>query len=260
MPTRDREWRSARDEPAIERLARGLADRFRDGWSKLPAGARRRWLTEFAAGFAAVFALSAALTLSARALENAGWLAWESAVVRAVVSGVPVSVNTAVWMEIPGNSVMLWPVMLLAAGWAAWVHRPLLALALGVGFLLLDPIVFIGWALWDRGRPTLVLGGFADPGGFFNAFPSGHAVQAVFVWGMLAFLWMRVSRVRWERVLAATLALGIAALVTVARLRLGAHWPTDMLAGVILGAAWLAAVVRALRRADAPIDRRDGAR
>lgn len=43
---------------------------------------------------------------------------------------------------------------------------------------------------------------------------------------------------------------GVAAVV-VARLRLGAHWPTDIAAGFLLGAAWLAVLLVALRRAEA---------
>ena len=37
----------------------------------------------------------------------------------------------------------------------------------------------------------------------------------------------------------------------VARLRLGAHWPTDIAAAALLGTAWVAVLILALRRAEA---------
>jgi undecaprenyl-diphosphatase len=74
-------------------------------------------------------------------------------------------------------------------------------------------------------------------------FPSGHATQAAAVYGMLAAL-AAASTPRWPRKVAAwTLAVVIAGLVAVSRLYLGAHWLTDALGGLALGAAWLFALL-----------------
>lgn len=79
------------------------------------------------------------------------------------------------------------------------------------------------------------------------SFPSGHATQAVAVYGMLAALAATSTR-RWPRKVAAwTLAVVIVGLVAVSRLYLGAHWLTDVLAGLALGAAWLFALLAATR-------------
>ena len=69
------------------------------------------------------------------------------------------------------------------------------------------------------------------------AFPSGHAAQATAVWGMLAAL-VAAAATRWSTKVAAwSAAVFIAAVVGISRVYLGAHWPTDVLAGWALGAA-----------------------
>jgi len=66
------------------------------------------------------------------------------------------------------------------------------------------------------------------------AFPSGHAQIAVVFWGYLA-LW---ARRRWFQVLAVFLI----AAISFSRIYLGAHFPIDVVGGLILGIALLAAV------------------
>ena len=61
--------------------------------------------------------------------------------------------------------------------------------------------------------------------------PSGHSQMAVAVWGYLA---TQVHR-QWVRVLAVALMI----LVPFSRIYLGVHFPTDVLAGLIIGAMWL---------------------
>ncbi|MBI2953875.1 MAG: phosphatase PAP2 family protein [Chloroflexi bacterium] len=77
-----------------------------------------------------------------------------------------------------------------------------------------------------------------------NGFPSGHAVHFVVFYGFLFFLaqtQMRPSRLR----TAVLVVLGLLiALVGISRVYLGAHWPSDVIAGYLIGALWLVVLIR----------------
>jgi membrane-associated phospholipid phosphatase len=72
------------------------------------------------------------------------------------------------------------------------------------------------------------------------AYPSGHSLMSIVVFGVLAVLAHRRVRSRARRVsiVVATAVLVVA--VGVSRVYLGVHWPTDVLAGWLVGAVWLA--------------------
>ncbi len=65
-----------------------------------------------------------------------------------------------------------------------------------------------------------------------KAFPSGHATTAFVTAGVLAL----ALRLPWQGLLLAVL---LAAIPTLSRIMVGAHWPQDVLAGALIG--WLAA-------------------
>lgn len=74
------------------------------------------------------------------------------------------------------------------------------------------------------------------------AYPSGHATQAIVVWGMLVFLlWARRSPR--GRALLLTGAAAVVLLVGASRVYLATHWLTDVLAGYALGGTWLALIL-----------------
>ncbi|MFL6224430.1 MAG: bifunctional DedA family/phosphatase PAP2 family protein [Actinomycetes bacterium] len=136
--------------------------------------------------------------------------------------------------------------LILAVGVGWWLRRrtwrPLVLLA--VAYAGADLAFNAVKQLVGRPRPpaAILLKPVAGP-----SFPSGHATQAVAVYGMLAALAATASP-RWSRkVTAWALAVVIAGLVGLSRLYLGAHWLTDVLAGFALGAAWLFAVLALAR-------------
>jgi undecaprenyl-diphosphatase len=71
------------------------------------------------------------------------------------------------------------------------------------------------------------------------AFPSAHVIYATVIYGALAFLLVTWSSRHGLRALILATAVIIVALVGLSRMYLGAHWLTDVLGGMILGAAWL---------------------
>jgi undecaprenyl-diphosphatase len=62
------------------------------------------------------------------------------------------------------------------------------------------------------------------------------------MFGLIGVFWWRASRSMVER---ATIlpAVGLVVLLTcLGRVRLGTHWPSDIIAGLVIGLVWLAAL------------------
>lgn len=229
--------------------ARATKRRFEEGWQELPEGALRRWAAVIVLGWLAGAALAAGLSVVGRHLaETSGLDAWDRETLLEVAADERFSFQTAIFFEGLGSSAMLIPVTLLAVVLAARMRRPLVALTLAAGYVLHDPLVWIGWTVWNRARPDLVAGGIASPP--LHAYPSGHAVQMLAVYGLLAYLWVRRSESWAERGFAALLVVVLTAVVSYARVRLGTHWPSDIFAGVVLGGLWLVVCAVALRRGE----------
>jgi undecaprenyl-diphosphatase len=70
------------------------------------------------------------------------------------------------------------------------------------------------------------------------SFPSGHAMTSIVVYGTLAFLVARLAPTRWLRRLVWIVAILVIVLVGLSRLYLGVHYPSDVLAGFVVGGAW----------------------
>jgi membrane-associated phospholipid phosphatase len=108
-----------------------------------------------------------------------------------------------------------------------------LAIVIIVGTLTLWILVEIIKALSDRDRPFLTLDntrviGWRERG---DSFPSGHTSQAFFL--------VTLFILHFQLGIAATAALyGLAALVGFTRIYVGAHYPRDVIAGIVLGSVW----------------------
>ncbi len=71
-----------------------------------------------------------------------------------------------------------------------------------------------------------------------SSFPSGHAMSATVCYGTVAYLVARLQKHRWSRVLTLIGAVLLILLICATRLYLGVHYPSDVIAGILVGLAW----------------------
>ncbi|MER6917194.1 phosphatase PAP2 family protein [Streptomyces sp. NPDC000594] len=135
--------------------------------------------------------------------------------------------------------------------WDPWTMRALAAVAFGVLWWRRERTLAVWFAVGattgtllqqvlkaavDRPRPS-----WPDPvdSARLAAFPSGHAMTATVVCGLLVWVAavLGTSRrlMRWVTAVAVVSVVGVG----LTRLYLGVHWPTDVLAGWLMGSFWV---------------------
>lgn len=157
------------------------------------------------------------------------------------VIAVITDLGDKLWVTALATLVLL--ILLLRRHWQ-------LALAWAVALLGILPINGGLKALFRRMRPLHDHGFIVEPGW---SFPSGHAFGAVVLYGMLAYVLLRLSP-RFHRAIiaAAMLLIGV---VGISRILLQVHYFSDVLAGYTAGAAWLVLCIGAAEALRTPITR-----
>ncbi|MEV0235628.1 phosphatase PAP2 family protein [Nonomuraea sp. NPDC050786] len=143
-----------------------------------------------------------------------------------------------VWTDLFGP----WPWRIAVIAYAAWLlykGAPRLAVwavtTITVGGLLGLALKIIV----ARARPHLPDPVALAPG---DSFPSGHAVNVTLGAGVIVLL-LLPTLPRWGRYVAWALASFVVLSVGYTRIALGVHWVSDVVAGIVLGAAVIAATV-----------------
>jgi undecaprenyl-diphosphatase len=165
--------------------------------------------------------------------------AWLTAVIashdtrwgRAIMHGVSVL----------GPPVVYVAIVLGAAFWAwrrDWM-RAATVLACGAGGVVLNNILK---TVFHRGRPEPALALLHHPSW---SFPSGHAMDAMTTYGVLAVLALESMHFGRRRTVLGRGAAAVIALVGLSRVYLGVHYLTDVVSGWLAGGAWLIACITA---------------
>lgn len=135
-----------------------------------------------------------------------------------------------------GSTPSLVVVALATAAWLAWKGRgsdSLLVIGGSVGAFALGPVLK---AVVERPRPAL-----SEHVVFVNSwsYPSGHSLNSMAVLGLLTVLAVRGQSGPVRRAALAVLGAFLVVVVGFSRVYLGVHWPSDVLAGWLIGVLWL---------------------
>jgi undecaprenyl-diphosphatase len=137
--------------------------------------------------------------------------------------------------------------IVIIAGTFLWLnqhkHSAILLIAATVGGIILDNLLKIGF---NRPRPQIFKWGTYAVS---SSFPSGHAMSSVIVYGTVAYLAARLQRNVASRILTMVFAAFMIIAICSSRLYLGVHYPSDVLAGVVIGLAWAAFCMAVLEAA-----------
>ena len=205
----------------------------------------RWWIMLGGLALAYLAGLGVGLAVRAAGWWNAG-APWERAALALTHATISPALD-AVMLTLPwiGTNYTLLPLVAIAVIWMWRRRHPAEALHLllvQIGSAILNPALKFSLV---RDRPHLFeqRGQFALP-----SFPSGHAIAVTAVVLTAAYLVHRLTGATWVYWLAGVFWL----LVMYSRIYLSVHWPTDVIAGVVVGAVWLAATIAAFRPLEPP--------
>lgn len=82
------------------------------------------------------------------------------------------------------------------------------------------------------------------------SFPSGHAIIAIALYGMLAYFLIKYFKNKYAKIAAGIIGFTVIAAIGVSRVYLGVHWPSDVIGSYIFGGFWLAILIYLLEKRD----------
>ncbi len=191
--------------------------------------------------------------------EKARWAIYSMMGVVAVLGGLVVAEEEVLlsideplyfdWLEASGGVDRWTPEWVSVLGQAEWV----IPISIVIGLVLLrhrviaiafPAVIVIGGVAnllvsWITHRLRPPLSGHA---GEFTSFPSGHSIQVTLLMGILPLAVFVLTERKWIAGLVGVGAVALWAAAWADVLRTGGHWPTDQLAGLLIGISLLVVV------------------
>lgn len=135
-----------------------------------------------------------------------------------------------------GDTVVMTALALAVLGWLVWHKAYRAAWAAGIAIVAAKFFELAMKLGIQRARPIEL----SYSGASVFSFPSGHATMAAVIFGILAVL-VSHSMGRWGRALVYAICAVLVVAIAYSRLYLGAHWLSDVLAGLLFGVVMMAA-------------------
>ncbi len=206
-------------------------------------GRRARWTGALVLLLLFLPCLAASLVLFWMESTNSGLIAYDQGILDRVSAARTDTLDTVVtvYSDLGDPAPAIIATGLAVAGlavlWRSWTPVVLMLLG-GAGSLAMSMTTK---AYADRVRPSLDLA--VTPLEPSWSFPSGHALNATILAGVLAYLF--VSRTRSWRVAAVAVPLALlhTVLMGLSRVYLGAHWLSDVVVGWTMALAYLSLVL-----------------
>ena len=252
---------AARAGPRLLRALRAGAGRLPGGNALLALFAHSRTLlpglyvtTHVALGLLAVAAAGIFLVLAEEAVAGGAFVAFDEAFAQALQDRrTPRGDRVFALISFFGAGRVL--TLLSAIGVVILVRRGdrLVALVWGLSQAGGGLLNYLLKETFDRARPAFADAAFGVTGW---SFPSGHAMGTFVFCGVAGYLLARATRSWSVAAVTVAVAAGWSMAMAFSRLYLGVHYASDVVAGLVAGAAWVAVCVSGME----VIRRRRGAR
>lgn len=201
----------------------------------------RRELTWLVTG-AGICALIWAFLALADEVSEGGTLAFDVKIVRAFRNAAdPAHGIGPPWLEIAvrditalGGATVLGLILTAVVGFLLLQTRYRTALFVAATAASGEVLSYLLKHLFNRARPSVL----PDAHLTTPSFPSGHAMESAIMYLTLGAVLMRVATRRVTKVYCLGLGVFLTGIIGVSRVYLGVHYPTDVVAGWMIGFLW----------------------
>jgi undecaprenyl-diphosphatase len=134
-----------------------------------------------------------------------------------------------------GSAVIATAVVIIATAFLALSHRPRHAIMMALCGMGAPAVMEVLKQFHERPRPSVIIP--VDPT-IGLSFPSGHTLAATAIYLTLGVLIASAADQRRIKIFVMAIAVLLAFVVGFTRVYLGAHYPTDVVGGWMVGLAW----------------------